>query len=156
WCSMFESKTSRPRLLEDDFPSESPKPSVYRQHRLMTGALALLLAALGLLLYADRDFWFPSSEEAVVDDSAETGIPGRGSAPAATKAHAVKAPESKTQGSKSPGAKLQAETRVVRPERENVEIDTQGPSITAERTVLPPLQVEVVAGSAHRTLQPGT
>ena len=31
-----------------------------------------------------------------------------------------------------------------------------GPSVTTTRTVLPPLEVEVVAGDAHRTVRPGS
>ena len=73
---MFESKTLEPKpdrqLIKT--PAER-KPSDKSQQRLMVGALVLLLAALGLLLYHDRDFWFPDTQEA------EDGEP---SAPAAT------------------------------------------------------------------------
>ncbi len=31
----------------------------YRQRELMVGSLCLLLLALGIVLWHDRDFWFP-------------------------------------------------------------------------------------------------
>jgi protein TonB len=114
------------------------KPARNRQRQLMLGSLVLLLAALGLLLYTDRDFWFPDAE--VVDDvpadvSAATAMPATASAHPAT--HSARRQHS---------AKTQPVT--VQPEAD------PPPVVVASRTVLPPLNVEVVAGNVHRTLQP--
>ncbi|HUA13849.1 MAG TPA: TonB family protein [Verrucomicrobiae bacterium] len=104
----------------------------------MVGALVLLLAALGMLLYNDRDFWFPDTQEA---DS----LPG----PANTNVTPV-----------SPPATKEATTSVRKrhtPKAEAKEpaLDAPAPPpFTATRTVLPPLQVEVVANNVRRTLHP--
>jgi TonB family protein len=115
-----------------------------RQRRQMLVALALLMAALILVLYKDWQFWFPAApvaETEAVDQNPpeaaaqqEPHAPGR-VPPAATtakpKSHAVAAAKA------APPVAL-------------------APVVTANRAVLPPLQVEVVAGDTHRTLQPGS
>ena len=55
---MFD-QLPKPGRLPAAQPSVAP-----RQHRLMLMALSLLLVALGLVLYRDRDFWFPNTEQA--------------------------------------------------------------------------------------------
>src|SRR5580692_3803243 len=55
----------------DPATSQSPKhrfltsalaPHQPKQRRLMVAALMLLLISLGIVLYRDRDFWFPDTE----------------------------------------------------------------------------------------------
>ena len=62
---MFElrntvSKTDR--LLPAASPSRGFEER--KQRRMMIIALTLLLVALGFVLYRDRDFWFPETQEA--------------------------------------------------------------------------------------------
>jgi periplasmic protein TonB len=108
------------------------------QQRLMLVALALLLITLGFVLYHDRDFWFPDTLDAdnqpIESPTPAKTMPStpRPQTPAHKKAHAL-------------------------PVNDSAPItDTPLPPTTITRTVLPPLEVEVVAGSAHKTLRPGT
>jgi len=139
---MFEPRTLE-RKAGHQFVYGPPaaKPVRNRQRQLMFGSLVLLLAALGLLLYTDRDFWFPDAE--IVDDvpadvSAATGTPTT-TAPAHSATHAIK----KQQHNK-------AVPVIAQPEAD------PPPVVVASRTVLPPLDVEVVAGNVHHALHPNT
>ena len=109
------------------------------QRRLMMVALALLLITLGFALFRDRDFWFPDTLDA---DNQPTESP----TPATT---APSTPQPQT-----PAAHKKAHARPVNGSAPIA--DTPLPPTTITRTVLPPLEVEVVAGSAHKTLRPGT
>lgn len=128
------------RLLPGKSASNSP-----RQRRVMLAALVLLLASLVFVLYRDRDFWFPEAEEAdgrllspanVQDTPSTVPTPAVSPAPQKKKLHIHEPAPKDSQGS---GV-----------------ASSMGPTITATRTVLPPLEVEVVAGDTHRTLRPGT
>src|SRR5271166_5150075 len=48
----------------------------YRQRELMVGSLCLLVLALGIVLWHDRDFWFPDSPDVDSDQPAETSPVG--------------------------------------------------------------------------------
>jgi TonB family protein len=113
-----------------------------RQRQLMAGALLLLVTALGLLLYNDRDFWFPNTLEAD-DDFPTTAMAG--SLPAISTDVTSDAPQpvKKHRGSKPQAVEQSQETQ-------------DPPPFTTVRTVLPPLQVEVVAGNVHHSLRPAT
>lgn len=137
-----------PMLEQNREPEVESSPydagSEQKQRRQMLIALALLLVALIAVFLKDREFWqqflFPSTstaatepeptDQTALDDSsqarARTGQPI--AAPSRPKAHPV------------PAAAI--------PE------PTMAPVVT-NRAVLPPLEVEVVAGDEHRTVQPG-
>lgn len=116
------------------------------------GSLCILLLSLGILLWRDRDFWVPP-DDAEVDQPAPAEI----------------APVAKTEPSNNVRASLvitppaatthksvRRSTAVSVPSQA-AEADTDdGSGITVtSRTVLPPLNVEVVAGDTHRVVQPG-
>jgi protein TonB len=143
---MFEPKTLEPKSDRQILTAPpSRKPSENSQQRLMVGALVLLLVALGLLLYHDRDFWFPDTQEA--EDQPEQSMPAitnsvrQPATPAAVPAVAKKQHSPKTQAKEA--------APVAPPSPPPI-------SATTQRTVLPPLEVEVVAGDSHRTIHPGT
>jgi protein TonB len=152
---MFEPKTFEPKTLKPkaivpqtnrQFLNARParRPAEKTQQRLMVGALVLLLAALGLLLYKDRDFWFPDTQEA--EDQTEETVPAT-TTPAQQPAATTAAPMvAKKQHNARP------QTKVTPP------AELPGPPVNAtpERTVLPPLEVEVVAGDSRRKVHPGT
>jgi TonB family protein len=111
----------------------------------MLMALLLLLGSLAAVLYRDRDFWFPDLEEAdnrplspaqTQDTASSVTTPAATAVPRKSETHARGIPRADSQPSVNPSS--------------------EGPTITATRTVLPPLEVEVVAGDAHQTVQPGT
>jgi len=145
-----------------------PRPPVTRQsyqRRVMTVALALLLVALGGLIYRDRDFWFPETPEA--EDQLEPApVPAsvpRAAVPAATATAPEKAPEKKPVIAKS---QPKVQPKISAPVAPAIAAPVPPPAATAVRTVLPPLEVEVLAGdnrskahagsnSVHVELQPG-
>jgi len=115
----------------------------------MVGSLCLLLLALSIVLWRDRDFWFPETPEAesaqpIESSPAATASPTQPSAATARHAKAAK-------------QKRQSETQQVAETNNPVPTDPSPPGATiSARTVLPPLEVEVVAGDTHRTIRPGS
>jgi TonB family protein len=104
------------------------------QRKRMLIALGILLVALGAVLVKDWDFWFLPGAEVQ-----ETAIPSK----------------SKT-ADRSPTAAASTSTAPTTPARERKPEKPAIPaavavpfSATTERAVLPPLQVEVVAGNRH-------
>jgi TonB family protein len=111
----------------------------------MTIALSLLLISLVSVLYHDRDFWFPDTQEA-------EELPGQNPVvqasstplhPRQTASHNKKPHAAKTQANATSGAPAAVDSTSDAP-----------PNATITRTVLPPLEVEVVAGNSHRKLKP--
>lgn len=136
-----------------------------KQNRLMVGALALLLIALGVILYNDRNFWFPDAQEAdeVLDQPVQIAQPApAATAPAPAKQNAVTAKSTPaapaTTAKKQHHSKAQAKhaAREVASAASAAPVLSAPPAATTTRTVLPPLEVEVVAGDTHQTLRPGT
>jgi TonB family protein len=157
---MFELKNSVPNS-ESLVPAPAPAPSFVedrKQRRMMVIALALLLVALGFVLYRDRDFWFPETQEAEDQPQSQP----QQTSPAATNPAPVTANKSHQKSKR--GKPLAKASAPVKSDAENSNApsssapDSTAPpmSATATRTVLPPLEVEVVAGDVHRTLHPGT
>jgi TonB family protein len=145
---MFDLRSIVPktdRAFLTDFQRIAPEDP--KQRKLMMAALCLLLLALGIVLWHDRDFWFPDTQETEVDQPDETS-PIAKVAPARTPVTVAKSP-------------LPARTR----HRAVFEADTSSASVPdppldpvtiTSRTVLPPLDVEVVAGDTHSTIRPGS
>ena len=147
---MFEPKNlvSRPgrQLLPAPHSQGSDEP---KQRRMMVIALTLLLVALGFVLYRDRDFWFPNTQEALESEPQPAQSASAATAPAqplVTKASPPRVESKRNASIAKPKAKDSAPTA------------PSSPPVTATttRTVLPPLEVEVVAGDVHRTVRPGT
>jgi TonB family protein len=114
-----------------------------QQSRRLLLALALLLAALAAVLIKDRDFWFGDSSATIEPYTPETSTAAQAAANSAVQTvKAVPAHPSKTQSS---SAQTAIETT---PE--------EAPAVTAKRTILPPLDVEVVAGTKHSSIHPGS
>ncbi len=122
-----------------------------RQRELMVGSLCILLLALGILLWHDRDFWVPP-DDADVDQPAEI--------PPVVKTETAKAAPAQVvivaPAVKSSHKRTRSHTKVYAapPAPEAASDDQSGMTVTS-RTVLPPLNVEVVAGDTHRVVQPG-
>jgi periplasmic protein TonB len=123
-----------------------------KQRRQMLIALALLLAALILVLIKDRDFWFPpeppaqSEAEPVEEPSPDVKTPSATATTATTPPPVAVHPRQKAKPHTPPPAAAAAEP-------------SPAPAlapVVMSRTVLPPLEVEVVAGDEHRTIQSGT
>ena len=172
----IETKTDRPLLVA------APRRRFdNKQNRLMVGALALLLVALGLILYNDRDFWFPEAQEAdgALDQPEQVqpvvAVPAMATPKTSTPARKPAATTSVKPILPSAGKPLTAKPAIARPAPANKEHHSRAvvqpqqsaplvaavplpepPVATTTRTVLPPLEVEVVAGDSHQTVRPGT
>ncbi len=213
--TMFHSKTLSTRADQDFLPAPaSPEATKTRreprQRMAMLVALALLIVALGVVIYRDRDFWFPDTQEsedqlepvpvnatpeqqvakALVEQPAakqpsapttKTTTPGtrphlakpmvKRSAAAAsatkvasagaagsTPAPSAKVSSSAVASSTPPSAPAVASTAASGSAPSSTPLTPSGQpaNATATRTVLPPLEVEVVAGDNHSTVRPGT
>jgi protein TonB len=111
----------------------------------MLSALCLLLLALGIVLWHNRDFWFPDTPDAESDQPVESSplvAPAQPQSPAAT---------AKTSTAKPKHQVASAAKSAAPP----VPTPPVAAAATTTRTVLPPLEVEVVAGDSHRTIRPG-
>jgi len=130
----------RPPPLPMEPRAPRPPQPVQRQQRLMLIALALLLMALGFVLYRDRNFWFPDAQEA--DQMPQ---------PSAINATATASPTTvPAVVRKSRGQDLHHKSSIP------VAETPVAPVTISARTVLPPLEVEVVAGGTHRMVRPGS
>jgi len=126
-----------------------------RQRQLMLAALAVLLVALGFVLYRDRDFWFPDTEEAESGQAVQ--IAPVASAPPSSMPEPAMPLVAKA-NTRAAKARHRGTAATAKPEADPPAPATPAPPVaaTANRTVLPPLEVEVVAGDTHRTVRPGT
>ncbi len=117
-----------------------------KQRRQMLIALALLLVALIAVFLKDRAFWeqffFPATAAGATEPEPTDQTAYGDTTQAGT--HMRSGPGAATQSK----AKARAAATVPVPET------TLAPVIT-NRAVLPPLEVEVVAGDEHRTILPG-
>jgi len=215
--TMFHSKTLSTRADQVFLPAPaSPEATKARreprQRWAMLVALALLIVALGVVIYRDRDFWFPDTQES--EDQLEpipvsATTPEQQVAKALVEQPAAKQPSAPTTKTMSHGTKPHVAKPIVKPSAaaasatkiasagtagstpalsgkissSAVAPSTPPPSApaaastaasasapsstpmtpsgqpanaTATRTVLPPLEVEVVAGDNHSTIRPGT
>lgn len=146
-------------------------PEDPKQRSLMLAALGLLMVALCFVLYRDRDFWFGDQQEAQVEEPAATApvaaVPvtpdpitsepiasnSVASAPIASKSLSAPVVKSKHHNAAS-AARTSTRTPIIA--QAEPAVADPPPAVISNRTVLPPLNVEVVAGDAHRTIRPGS
>ena len=115
-----------------------------KQRRRMLLALALLLAALIVVLVKDRDFWFPAATE---QESADEAAPdNNGAKTLAHKSSANTPAKAKSKARSAPKISEATKPADTPPAAEPV----------VSRAVLPPLEVEVVAGDQHQTIRSGS
>jgi protein TonB len=117
-----------------------------KQRRQMLVALGLLLAALILVLIKDRDFWFPpeppaqSESEPVEEPSSDIKAPPETASTATTPPPVVHSRPRTKPRTPAPTGAIPRPAPALAP-------------VVMTRAVLPPLEVEVVAGDEHRTIQ---
>jgi TonB family protein len=161
----------RPKFKESGHPG-APRSAEPKQRRAMEIALTLLLVALGFVIYHDRDFWFPPSQESQeADDSPSEHTPAGGatgrsnpgtSNPGTTTARGTIPGKSKAPlppndaRNRGPGAPLAKNATGAASPGGDLAIGGAGLVASTQRTLLPPLEVEVVAGNVHRTVRPGS
>jgi periplasmic protein TonB len=143
---MFDPK---PFVPKPDPLLPAPRSAEPKQRRMMVIALTLLLVALGFVLYRDRDFWFPDADEAQEAEAQPAQTMPAATAPAQPIVAKATPPASASRQRGSTAAKP-------RPKDPAPAAPSDPPATAVTRTVLPPLEVEVVAGDVHRTVHPGT
>ena len=132
---MQEPKT-RPMVGNSKTRAASTNP---QRSRLLL-ALVLLVVALVAVVLKDQEFWFGSDQSLLESDGPTPAVASKTVAPVP----AVAAPaKSNTAKARIPAAKASSEAK-----------SADAPAVT--RTVLPPLDVEVIAGDAHSRIHPGT
>jgi protein TonB len=107
----------------------------------MVLALVLLLGALGLVLIKDRDFWFPAQDTADSDATEDVATASASAPPSAA--------PSLPRASVTPVKPRRRETAL------EAALAPSGAPVVASRPVLPPLEIEVVAGEERRAVRPG-
>jgi len=132
---MLHDETQSENHLERSVPLPlrpvSPDPETQRKRMLI--ALGILLVALAAVVLRDWDFWFPPGDEV---EEATTHSKSKSKSTAA-----VPTSTPTPARDRKPAAKSPAPAATTAP--------TAPFAVTAERAVLPPLQVEVVAGNRH-------
>lgn len=114
-----------------------------QQMRRLLIALVLLLVALTAVLIKDRDFWFGAGSSTIEPYEPETSTPSQ--TPINSAAQPVSPVQAHAAKKQTSSAKPVTESN---PE--------QVPAVTAHRTILPPLDVEVITGSKHSNIRPGS
>jgi TonB family protein len=117
--------------------------AAYESDRSRLGlALVLLLVALAVLVVKDREFWFGDAETSVADETSPEWVPS-----------------SIAQGPAVPAVKAKVHVAATRSTAEPVV--AARPAIATSRTanpptVIPPLEVEVIAGDTRDTVHLGS
>ena len=125
-----------------------------QQSRLVI-ALVLLLVALAAVLIKDRQFWFGSESTIVDADYVQpTAVPQ--AVPAAATQAATQTPAKPAVTTTTPTAVHAAKKQVAAAVPSTQTKPADAPAVISNRTVLPPLDVEVVAGDAHHKVHPGS
>jgi TonB family protein len=128
-------------MLEQTTKREAGKNRVgaafHRDRSRLYLALVLLLMALTVLLVKDRDFWFGGAETQAADETTPEWIPNRVVQPTAVPAAQPKP--------RVVAVKTSTKSAVAAP----------APAVAITRNVLPPLEIEVVAGNTHGTFHLG-
>jgi protein TonB len=132
---------------ENELPELNPAfgdDSDQKQRRQMLIALALLLLALILVLVKDREFWFPPQPAAQSESEPVEQTPTDTQAQPATATTAKPSAPARSRPKHTPPPPA---------------VESPAPAlapVVTNRAVLPPLEVEVVAGDEHHTIRPGT
>jgi TonB family protein len=129
---------------------QAPAASANQQSRLVI-ALVLLLVALAAVLIKDRQFWFGS--DSTIVDANDSQPPVAAQRATQTPAQASAQPATiKAAAAATPAHVIK--TEVASSTSQPTLAESPAPAVVSNRAVVPPLDVEVVAGEKHRNLHP--
>jgi len=157
---MWDLNTIAPK--EDRDPGTEPgrrSPYDPKQRKLMLGSLCLLVLALGIVVWRNRDFWFPGSQEDTQEEAqteADQPLENAGSPTAKTAPVQPPVAAGKPANAAKPKHHTPAAAAANVPEPQSPSASPPAPAVTTTRTILPPVEMEVVAGDTHRTVRPGS
>lgn len=125
----------------------------------MLVAFVILLVALAVILVSDRTIWFAAHETSNADNTYPGQVPVPNNTQPAPARNSASTP-APTRMAQLPSVPKPASTAKVKNQvaaKSSAE-PTSGKTanISATRTELPPIEVEVVAGETHRTVRPGS
>lgn len=161
--------TERYRLPELNAARTTRKPVLPEdtQSRRLLIALVLLLVVLAAVVARNSDFWFGTDQ--LADGDSATSRDASNPAPAVFSIHT---PEPATQAEtaagtitgtikarrvgKAPTASATSVQAVTAKATQPAAVAPAEPVVATHRVVLPPLDVEVVAGDKHSTIRPGS
>jgi TonB family protein len=142
----------RPTVVKSQARSVSARlASDDRQPRRLLLALVLLLVALAAVVVKDRQFWFGVEQADLESDGTESAVTAKKteSKPAKSIPTAAAGKQAKS-AAPAPRKQIPAVTSTTN------SIPAEAPAVSTVRTVLPPLDVEVIAGDHHHTIRPGS
>lgn len=124
-----------------------------KQTRQLQTALILLLVALTVVIVKDREFWFGADQPTEPETRVSGSLPKTVSPVAPTEKRKTSVAETAT-AKKHVNSKVSAAPvgSTMTAHQETAASDS--PVVATNRTILPPLDVEVVAGDTHSTLHP--
>jgi protein TonB len=118
-------------------------------------ALVLLLVALAAVLIKDRQFWF-GSESTIVDADYVQPTVAPQAAPQAPTQATTQSPTKPVVPPITPSAAHAAKKQVAAAVPSTQPKPADAPAVVSNRTALPPLDVEVIAGDVHHKVHPGS
>jgi TonB family protein len=133
--------------------TRTPVANARKQQHLMAAALILLLVTLVAILYRERDFWFPDERKMQVQEQEQQQAQPQDSSPMAVATAVPPKQTSEKLQSKTTQSKSKSKSGSPMVAHSEVQEDAP-PGVTTTRTVLPPLEVEVIAGDKHHKLRP--
>ncbi|HTU43117.1 MAG TPA: energy transducer TonB [Candidatus Aquilonibacter sp.] len=134
----------------------SQAPATDTQSRRLLIALAILLAVLVMVVAKNSDFWFGTDEAADVDSSASPSTSNSAVFSIHTQASAAQSAATQSPAQHiSKTFKAPTQTVSAKAAQANA-TESEAPVVASHRVVLPPLDVEVVAGDKHSTVHPGS
>ena len=142
-----------PELEEKTARTKSRTVLAMRERSRLLIALGLLVAALAVVIVRDREFWFGSDDSTESDGTYTESIPV--AQPAAAPAKTAEIPVAPAVPKSRPASKTSTASVVAAP-TSNQTLNSESPAVVTKRAVLPPLDVEVIAGDAHSTIHPGS
>ena len=143
--------------------SKDPAALKTRQSHKLLLALALLVVAIAVVVVGDRQFWFGPEPLVLDSDGTEpaVGAPPAQPTPRATQPSQPSAAQSTQPApapapSSTPVAKkhIHAAKGPVKSAVKTAPKAANSPTVATTRTVLPPMDVDVVAGDGHQTVRP--
>jgi TonB family protein len=136
--------------------TRTPVANARKQQHLMAAALILLVVTLVAILYRERDFWFPDEREMQAQEQGQQQQQAQPQPDSSTMAAATAVqPRETSEKPQSKSTQSKSKDKSGSPTVAHSEVQEDAPpGVTTTRTVLPPLEVEVIAGDTHHKLRP--
>lgn len=131
-----------------------------QRHRMLV-AFVILLVALAVILVSDRAIWFAPNKTSEAENTSAGQVPLPNNTPQAAPAHnAASTPKSvpnrMAQPPSPPKPPSTAKARNITAKSSTEPASGKTADMSATRTELPPIEVEVVTGDTHRIVRPGS